>query len=98
MLIYHPQAVRERSELSNRAVIQEYGCISLTSARLLLCAQASSRREALVRFLSIANSIGGSAVERADYEARVRTLGDGQAQLTEKALAGMLRGYSIKFQ
>lgn len=52
----------------------------------------ATRRDALVRYLSVASS---TPVDRADFGGRVRTLGDGQAALTEKALAGMLRGYSL---
>eukprot|EP00322_Chrysochromulina_rotalis_P018355 CAMPEP_0115848752 /NCGR_PEP_ID=MMETSP0287-20121206/11090_1 /TAXON_ID=412157 /ORGANISM="Chrysochromulina rotalis, Strain UIO044" /LENGTH=392 /DNA_ID=CAMNT_0003302687 /DNA_START=17 /DNA_END=1195 /DNA_ORIENTATION=- len=58
----------------------------------------AARRDALVRYLCLAASVGGPSVERSEFLARVRTLGDGQAQLTEKAFAGMLRSYSLLFQ
>ena len=50
------------------------------------------RRDALVRYLS---AVAAPAVDRIELGARVRTLGDGQAALTEKSLAGMLRSYSL---
>ena len=56
------------------------------------------RRDVLVRYMSVAASVGGATVERADFLSRMHTLGDGQAHLTEKALAGMLRSYSLIFQ
>jgi hypothetical protein len=66
---------------------------------LIYHAQAvGQRRDALVRYLSTAASVGGATVERADFLSRMHTLGDGQAHLTEKAVAGMLRSYSLIFQ
>ena len=52
----------------------------------------AARREALVQLL--AGSVT-PPVERTELLARVQTLGDGQAALTEKALAGMLRSYAL---
>jgi len=52
----------------------------------------AARREALVA--QLAGSVT-PPVERAELLGRVQTLGEGQAALTEKAIAGMLRGYSL---
>jgi len=50
------------------------------------------RRDTIVRQLTTAWS---SSINREEFAARMRTLGEGQAQLTEKALAGMMRSYSL---
>ena len=52
----------------------------------------ASRRDVLVRYLS---STLAPPVDRVEFAARLRSLGDGQAALTEKSLAGMLRSYSV---
>lgn len=52
----------------------------------------AARRDALVKYLAATVS---PPVDRADLGGRVRTLGDGQAALTEKSLAGMLRSYTL---
>lgn len=52
----------------------------------------AARRDALVRYLA---GVVSPPIDRAEFGGRVRTLGDGQAALTEKSLAGMLRSYSL---
>lgn len=52
----------------------------------------AARREDLVGVLSRESS---PPVDRRELGSRVRTLGEGQAALTEKALAGMLRAYAL---
>jgi len=54
-----------------------------------------ARREALVQQLAASVT---PAVERLELLGRVQTLGEGQAALTEKALAGMLRSYALMVQ
>jgi len=55
----------------------------------------AARREAVVTHLSQASTL---PVDITEFNMRVRTLGQGQADLTEKALAGMLRSYSLLFK
>ena len=52
----------------------------------------AARREALAR--QLAGSVT-PPVASGELLARVKTLGDGQAALSEKALAGMLRSYAL---
>ena len=52
----------------------------------------TARRERLTTF--VARSAAPS-VDPKEYASRLRALGEGQARLTEKALAGMLRSYSL---
>ena len=52
----------------------------------------AARRATLVMYLA---STVSPPVAPAELSSRVTTLGDGQAALSEKALAGMLRGYSL---
>lgn len=53
------------------------------------------RREAVMHHLSRVSAL---TVDVDEFSARVRTLGEGQGQLTEKALAGMLRSYELLFK
>ena len=64
-----------------------------TGNAFLLSADAIAlRRDELTRFL---NTTVSPPVAADELRKRMRALGDGQAQLSEKALAGMLRSFSV---
>ena len=52
----------------------------------------AERRAALVTFFSASAS---PAVEAFEMRSRVAVLGEGQAELTKKAMSGMLRSYTV---
>lgn len=52
----------------------------------------AARRDTLTRYLG---GVLAPPVDKAEFSARLRSLGDGQSALTEKSLAGMLRSYSV---
>ena len=52
----------------------------------------TERRAALASFF---NTRGSPSVEAFEMRSRLSVLGEGQEQLTKKAMSGMLRSYSV---